>query len=531
MMTSNEEDDSEFSPQDAFNMFNTPVHWSESPDRLNVPVPPQIFDQRDTDVTLDTSLLAGVTLAGVDTPEGGGPPDDLLNPPRVEDSPIDPAGWIFGETTDTVVVPLVLSVIGVFAVVSNLVVIAALLGLRRMRSGPNLLLVNLAVADLVVITTAVPTAVVSRVGLLGATAVSPLACRFVHYTIFVGVYVSMYTLVVVCVFGFFGELLRRGTNRMKCTGWTGDTVAVGGRAPTPLSVCSAVVSCVVIWAAFGVSHLTFVMQSDVTALAAFEEPLICEYGASGSSESGESSRTRTLWITFLACAFLLPLTIVCALSAAVLKFQRRHQCREVTTATGCREVETAQNSDNDGKGRRELTVLVMASTVVRTVCWLPLQIFVLTDVFGADPGTQTSGTEMAASDTDSTYRRKWELFCVCAALTGSGLLLPLLRVVSSECRDSFRLVLGRRCHGSGETENHRNLGAVRRLQMEPGSPCSSSLAAAMVHHQRSYHRDNEFDVRRPKHLSLPPDDRLSVTDVNETILSIISDSSNHINYT
>jgi len=97
-------------------------------------------------------------------------------------------------------------------------------------------------------------------------------------------------------------------------------------APAPLSLCSGAVSAAVIWAAFGVSHLTFVVQSDVAGLAAFEEPLICVYGASDGSETG---RTRTLWVTFLACAFLLPLTIVCGLSAAVLRFQqrRRRQCR------------------------------------------------------------------------------------------------------------------------------------------------------------------------------------------------------------
>jgi len=96
-------------------------------------------------------------------------------------------------------------------------------------------------------------------------------------------------------------------------------------APAPLSLCSGAVSAAVIWAAFGVSHLTFVVQSDVAGLAAFEEPLICVYGASDGSETG---RTRTLWVTFLACAFLLPLTIVCGLSAAVLRFQqrRRRQC-------------------------------------------------------------------------------------------------------------------------------------------------------------------------------------------------------------
>jgi len=400
-----------------------------------------------------------------------------------------------------------------------------------MRCGPNLLLANLAVADLAVVAAAVPTAAVSR--LLGALAVSSLACRFVHYVIFVGVYVSMYTLVVVCVFGFFGELLRGGGSRMKYSRGNTD-----GGTSKPLSVCSAVVSSVVIWSAFGASHFTFVVQSDVTGLAAFEEPLICVYGASGAAdaEDGEPARARTLWITFLACAFLLPLTIVCALSAAVLRFQRRRhrhnegrgiRLPEEVTSPGA--VEATQNLDNDGRGQRELAIVVMASTVVRTICWLPLQVFVLADVFGPETET-TTAQEAATSNAEAAYLRKWELFCVCAALTGSCMSLPILRIVSSDYRDSFRLVLGRRCHGRGETENRRNLTGVRRLQMEPGPACSPSLTATMLRRQRSYQPDNEFDVGRPKHLSLPPGGRLSAPDVNETILSIISDSSNHINY-
>jgi len=452
---------------------------------------------------------------------------------QVEISAVDPAGWIFDETTDTVVIPLILSVIGLVAVVSNIVVISALVGVRRMRSGPNLLLANLAVADLAIVAAAVPTAAVNR--LLGVLAVSALACRFVHYVIFVGVYVSMYTLVVVCVFGFFGELLRGGGSRMKYSRGNPDS-----GTSKPLSVCSAVVSSVVIWSAFGASHLTFVVQSDVTGLAAFEEPLICVYGASGAAdaEDGESARARTLWITFLACAFLLPLTIVCALSAAVLRFQRRRHrhdgCRGIRLpeeVISAGTVEATQNRDNDGRGQRELAIVVMASTVVRTICWLPLQIFVLADVFGPEPATEaTNAEEAATSNAEAAYIRKWELFCVCAALTGSCISLPILRTVSSECRDSFRLVLGRRCHGRGETENQRDLTGVHRLQMEPGPACSPSLTASMLHRQRSYQPDNEFDVGRPKHLSLPPGGRLSAPDVNETILSIISDSSNHINY-
>ena len=527
-MTSYEDDD--YSPEDAYNRF-TPIY------RPDAARPPPISDEDAEDIgldfTLDTDLLFGVTLAGPGDAEGGGPPPDLLRRAGVEVSGIDPAGWIFDETTDTVVVPLVLSVIGLFAVASNLVVLLALVGVRRMRSGPNLMLANLASADLAVVAAAVPTAVVSRV--VGTLAVSALACRFVHYAIFVGVYVSMYTLVVVSVFGFFTELMRGAGNRKKYS----DSGGVDDRAlpvPVPLSVCSAVISSVVIWTAFGASHLTFVVQADVAGLAAFEEPLICVYGASDDSENGGTARTRTLWVTFLACAFLLPLTIVCGLSSAVLRCQRRRsqyvessgaRLPEGITSAGCgRAVETTQNLDNDGRGPRELTVLVMASTVVRTVCWLPLQIFVLADVFGPEraPWTQTAGGPEVA---ETAYRRKWELFCVCAALTGSCLTLPVLRVASSECRDALRLVLGRRCREADSFENHRHLADARRLQTETDSP---TLTATMLHRQRNYQRDEEIVVGHSHHLSLPQIGRQSVPDVNETILSIISDSSNHINY-
>jgi len=84
-MTSNSDDDDDFSPEDAFNMF-TPIYWSGS--RPNVPTPPQLYDVQDSDlgldgVTVDASPLGGVTLAGTGIDGGGGPPPDLLHPPRV----------------------------------------------------------------------------------------------------------------------------------------------------------------------------------------------------------------------------------------------------------------------------------------------------------------------------------------------------------------------------------------------------------------------------------------------------------------
>jgi len=192
--------------------------------------------------------------------------------------------------------------------------------------------------------------------------------------------------------------------------------------------------------------------------------------------------------------------------------------------------------DNDGRRQRELSVVVMASTVLRTLCWLPLQIFVLADVFAPPPPEPEVEIPAGAGAGIDSYRRKWELFCVCAALTGSCLSLPLLRITSSECRDAFNLVLRSPCRRRGrrrETGNQRNCGpaAVCRYRTESQYRHSPAVLQRQLSYQPSDSYHCEYDARgRPGHLSLPPTGRLSLPDVNETILSIISDSSNHINY-
>jgi len=267
MVSHDDEDSDDFSPQDAFNMFTPIIYQPRSRDHylpnMADAAPPGFYDDDDglDYVTMDTSVLSGITFPGS---EGGGPPLDLdlnpppgvgvVNPPRVGDY-----GWIFDRETDHVVVPLLLAVIGLLAVVGNLLVLAALLGFRRMRTGPHLMLANLALADLVVVSTAVPTALAAH--LIGEMSVSPLACRWVHYTIFVGVYVSMYTLVVLCVFAFFGELIHSDVGCGKPAALGRRNGRLGAGSPKPLSVSSAVVSSLIVWAAFAASHLTFVVQA------------------------------------------------------------------------------------------------------------------------------------------------------------------------------------------------------------------------------------------------------------------------------
>ena len=59
----------------------------------------------------------------------------------------------------------------------------------------------MALCDLVFIAVTIPTAIINHASPGGGVpAPTEAVCKFVHYTMFVTVYVAIYTLVVTCVF-------------------------------------------------------------------------------------------------------------------------------------------------------------------------------------------------------------------------------------------------------------------------------------------------------------------------------------------
>jgi hypothetical protein len=384
--------------------------------------------------------------------------------------------WIFGPTEDTIILPLLLVILAVLAFSGNLLVSVSILAIRRMRSGSNLMLVNMAACDLVFTGVAIPTAIINHASPGGwVPPPSETMCKFVHYVIFVTAYVAIYTLVVSCVFRFFNEYMAAKTN-------------------TLLSRGNAIISCVVIWLAFMISHLNFLVQPDA---AIFQEPFICVH----SGAVLDQTKMRTLWVTFLTCAFLLPLLIVCALSGYIMHRQqlRRCQCRrqrpsssdehELHAQQQCLHMQHSSSSSRPGspapapaprppcshrtyndaaarielRKKREMSVVIMAVMILRTICWLPIQCFVMVDVFG---------------DTDITeLYRKAEMLGVCCTFVGSCICPLVYNCASHEFRVAYQEVFE----------------AI-------GCKCGDEKA--------------EDDY----------------SDMNETIMSIISDSSNHINY-
>ena len=365
-----------------------------------------------------------------------GPEDDPLAPPvnatveNFTDNFLNTT-WIFGPTEDRVILPLLLSLIALCALLTNGLVIFSICSYKKMRNGPNLMLLNIAVSDLIFAAFCIPTAIVNHSIPGEEDPVNVDICKFVHYVIFVTIYVGIYTLVVTCVFRFFTEFLDTTFYQL-------------------LSKTNAVVSNMVIWIAFCISHLNFVMQEDT---AIFQEPFICIQ----TDSLIDQTKMRTLWITFLACAFLLPLVTICTLSAVTMHTQRKQ----------------TPGTDREKKGEvrsmRELTIMIMASMVVRTLCWLPIQVFVMIDIFGMMEITE--------------LYRKAEMLAVCCAFGGSCINALVYSCVSEDFRNGFQ-----------------EAASCLFSKKEPEKPPPVT-----------YKHDDESDL-------------------NETIMSILTDSSNHINY-
>ena len=157
--------------------------------------------------------------------------------------------WIFGESQDTVVLPILLLFIALLCIFGNTLLAFSILGARSLRSsGFNVMLLNIAACDVIFVLVTIPTAIANHVAYAHfASAPAFDLCKVVHYVTFVTVYVAVYTLLVTSVFCFCSEFMNER-----------------GKLGTYLSPSNALASCLVTWLAFLLSHVNLLLQDDVT---------------------------------------------------------------------------------------------------------------------------------------------------------------------------------------------------------------------------------------------------------------------------
>ena len=290
-----------------------------------------------------------------------------------------------------IAVPIVFSAIILLGSLGNLLVVYVILCKKQLRTVTNLLLLNLAVADVSFLLICGSFSVVHY-----AMTVWPfgdVTCRVIQYLLYVTCYVTMYTLVSVSfvrflaiVYGNQSEFIR---NRQKVI-WL----------------------IVAIWVVFLVGKIPILVVHGVTYNKATDRT---ECIISGISDG------QNLFTSFFVFAYALPLLIICSLYIMAVCHLKRTKNSMIT------------NRPNNGVDRRaeerarHVTKVVILVVAVFAVCWLPLHIHLLVAYYSKPP----------ASPTYKVLIVVW----LCLSYTNSLLNPIIYHIFSKDFRRSFKEVI------------------------------------------------------------------------------------------
>lgn len=327
----------------------------------------------------------------------------------------------------SVVVPTIFSVIAIVGFAGNLLVIVVVACNRHMRNTTNVLMTNLAVADLIFIVICVPFTAIGY-----ATPVWPFGdawCKAFQYTVHATAYASVYTLVMMSF------------DRYLAVVHPVRSIAV--RTARNASLAAALSWVLILTANYPViiEHKTVEYTFDGHTRSACVNSLIYSDGGSevnnevndGVNEEvkdwvnegvkddwaseGYAHNGRLYYACFFAFAYVLPLTVVSLLYGLML----RRLSRGVAPGPG-RE---------GSRSKRRVTRLVVVVVVTFAVCWLPLQLVLV--------------VQFVWTYTDHSFQFvAAKIACSCLAYTNSCVNPILYAFLSENFRKGFRRVL---CHG------------------------------------------------------------------------------------
>ena len=202
-------------------------------------------------------------------------------------------------------------------------------------------------------------------------------------------------------------------------------------------------------------------------------------------------------MTFLICAFLIPLITVLLISSFVIfttkslqrnklnTYKNNYNSYENAHHKAALFYESIQNKKNNFKNKRDLAIVVMVTVIVKVLSWLPS--FVVLFV--------ASKLQKSEKNCDKfIVLQRFELIALCVTLTCCWVTPVVLFTLVPNFKHFIK-----NCNKKEKKTKTLMLGGIT---LNPALANRSSLL---------------------KHLN-------EGSKMNETIMSIISDSSNHINY-
>ena len=238
------------------------------------------------------------------------------------------------------VVPIIFGLITLLGVVGNLLVIYVIFSRIKMRTVTNLLLLNLAAADLSFVVICPPFTAYAFAA--DQWQFGNVACKLMHYLLNVTVYVTIYTLVLISVIRYMTIIYNTQTLRFR-------------------TKRNIVMMCLIIWVIMLIGNI----------------PIILSYGLihyeGGIKDCGlyKMSYGKTIYGSFFVLAYLLPLIIIAILSVGIL----HHINKQKPTMLAKKKTK----SEDKKKQASRLLILVV---VIFALFWLPVHIHLLVAYFG-----------------------------------------------------------------------------------------------------------------------------------------------------
>ena len=292
-----------------------------------------------------------------------------------------------------VVIPVIFGLIAFLGFVGNILVIIVVASNKQMQNTTNVLIINLAVADLVFIVVCVPFTAVRFV--VSNWPFGTIFCKLYQYVIHVTAYASVYTLVLMSLDRYLAVVypIKSMTWRVVRNAY----LAIGAS-----------------WLIICLCNAPILQQYEIVS---FGDEYFCE-----NPKFVEVSYYGKLFYgCFFAFAFLIPLSIVSVLYTIMIK---RLLHRGV--GRGTKSAETM-------RAKRRVTRMVVVVVLIFAICWLPVQLIFVIQSFGVYPETIPYISIKLASN--------------CLAYMNSCVNPILYAFLSDNFRKSFRRLLG--CFGKG----------------------------------------------------------------------------------
>ncbi len=283
------------------------------------------------------------------------------------------------------VVPIIFGLITLIGTVGNILVIYVIFSRTKMRTVTNLLLLNLAFADLSFVVICPPFTAYAFAA--DQWQFGNIACKLMHYLLNVTVYVTIYTLVLISVIRYMTIVYSTQTIRYR-------------------TKQNIVLMCIAIWA--------IMLGVNIPILLSYG--LITMEGGIKDCALYKLEIGKRLYATFFVFAYLLPLIVICILSMFIL----HHINQQKPSMLDKKKTK----SDEKKKQASRLLILVV---VIFAIFWLPVHIHLLVAYFGT---ISQHPVYMAISVL-------WNVL----AYFNSCVNPMIYNIASKEFRDSFREVV------------------------------------------------------------------------------------------